>query len=156
MTENEVIAELKRNIEMSFGSDISDEASKLAIKVIEEIKQYRVIGTVEEFREAINSLKVKEKYIKEILWERDIAIQQLEEIGMSLGEKMDSVKEAMERQMPKTPNIWGDGYDDKSNIIYDMYNCPNCGKCYEIGYEDYKYCPECGQAIDRSDLDKLV
>ena len=48
--ENEAIGELKANIEMPFGSDISNEASKIAIKALEEIQQYRVIGTVEECR----------------------------------------------------------------------------------------------------------
>lgn len=52
MTENEAIEELKQNIGMPFGSDISNEASKLAIKALEEIQQYRAIGTVEECREA--------------------------------------------------------------------------------------------------------
>lgn len=48
MTESEAIKELKQNIEMPFGSNISNEVSKLAIKALEEIQQYRVIGTVEE------------------------------------------------------------------------------------------------------------
>lgn len=52
MKENEAIKELKENIEMPFGSDISHEASKLAIKALEEIQQYREIGTVEECRKA--------------------------------------------------------------------------------------------------------
>lgn len=50
--ENEAIKELKQNIEMPFGSDISNEASKTAIKALEEIQQYRAIGTVEECQEA--------------------------------------------------------------------------------------------------------
>lgn len=92
MTEHEAIKELKQNIEMTFGSNISNEASKLAIK-------------------------------------------------------------ALEKQNPKTPNTYGDGYDNEGNMIYDVYECPCCGKNYEIDYDDYKYCPECGQAIDRSNLE---
>ncbi len=52
MTENEAIKELKQNIEMPFGSDISNEASETAIKALEEIQQYRSIGTIEKCREA--------------------------------------------------------------------------------------------------------
>lgn len=52
MTESEAIEELRDSIELPFGSIISDEASKLAIKSLEEIQQYRIIGTVEECREA--------------------------------------------------------------------------------------------------------
>ncbi len=71
-------------------------------------------------------------------------IKQYQTIGT-----VEECQEARERQIPKPPNIWGDGYDNEGNIIYDMYDCPNCCKSYEIDYHDYKYCPECGQAIDR-------
>lgn len=121
MTENELIKLYKRAIEIhkeEFGESGEDSKSiklyKETIKLIEEIQQYRVIGTVEECRES------------------------------------------KERQKPKIPDIRGDGYDDEGNMIYDMYECPNCGKNYEVDYDDYKYCPECGQAINRRDLDKLV
>ena len=58
--------------------------------------------------------------------------------------------EALEKQVPKTPNYEGDGYWD-GELVYDTWFCPNCGKDYEVDYDDYKYCPECGQAIDWSD-----
>lgn len=62
---------------------------------------------------------------------------------------------ALEKQIPKTPNYEGDGYWD-GELVYDTWICPNCGKDYEVDYDDYKYCPECGQAIDleRSDVDE--
>lgn len=84
----------------------------LAIKALEEIQQYRAIGTVEECRKA------------------------------------------REKEKPKTPDIWGDGYDKEGNIIYDMYDCPGCGQSYEID-DKYKYCPECGQAINWSGFENL-
>lgn len=56
------------------------------------------------------------------------------------------------RQTPKKPNLWGDRYDSDGNIIYDMWDCPRCGKSYEIDCDRYDYCPNCGQAIDWSDL----
>lgn len=59
MTENEAIRELKQNIEMPFGSDISNEASKLAIKALEEIQQYRAIGTVEECQKSREEQRAK-------------------------------------------------------------------------------------------------
>lgn len=95
----------------------------------------QILGDIEDFH-VCNEDKIIEQYL---------AIGTVEEC-----------REARERQKPKIPDIWGDGCDDEGNIIYDMYNCPNCGKSYEVDYDDYKYCPECGQAIDRSDLDKLV
>lgn len=60
MTENEAIEELKLNIEMPFGINISKEAAKLAIKALKEIQQYRAIGTVGEFGGAMERQKAKE------------------------------------------------------------------------------------------------
>ena len=54
--------------------------------------------------------------------------------------------EALEKQVPKEPNYEGDGYSD-GELVYDTWICPNCGKYYEVDYDDYKCCPECGQAI---------
>lgn len=61
---------------------------------------------------------------------------------------VEECREAVERQKEKKPNFWGDGVGENEEIIYDMYDCPHCGKSYEIDYEEYKHCPECGQAID--------
>ncbi len=61
------------------------------------------------------------------------------------------IYDALEKQISKKPNIYGDSYDDNGNLIYDTYDCPNCKKSYEIDYEKYNYCPCCGQAFDWSD-----
>lgn len=47
---------------------------------------------------------------------------------------------------PELLEIMEDGYSD-GKPVYDMYDCPNCGKSYEIECEKYKHCPECGQVI---------
>lgn len=57
---------------------------------------------------------------------------------------------ALKKQIPKTPIYEGDGYDDMGNLIYDTWYCPCCNRDYKVDYENYKYCPNCGQAIDRS------
>jgi len=62
-------------------------------------------------------------------------------------EHYKTVWEALEKQVSKKPNIWDDGVDEQGNLIYDMYDCPNCYKSYEIDYERYDYCPHCGQAL---------
>lgn len=51
----------------------------------------------------------------------------------------------------KNPNIEGDGYDPDGNLVYDTWICPNCEKHYELDYDEYDYCPNCGQAIDWSE-----
>lgn len=58
---------------------------------------------------------------------------------------------ALEKRVPKQPDLEGDGYDDDGEIIFDEWLCPCCETRYEIDYDDYKFCPNCGQAIDWSD-----
>ena len=47
---------------------------------------------------------------------------------------------------PKLPYLWGDGYSN-GELVYDMWDCPNCGKSYEVEYDKYDNCPNCGQSI---------
>lgn len=79
----------------------------------------------------------------------DMAISALEEIQKyrSIG-TVEECREAMEKQKAKQPDIWGDGYSE-GKLVYDMYDCPNCGKSYEIDHDDYDYCPNCGQKLYR-------
>ena len=58
---------------------------------------------------------------------------------------------ALEKQIPKVPCYSGDGYYN-GEIVIDTWECPCCGKQYEVDYDDYKYCPNCGQCIDHSTL----
>lgn len=62
MTKGEAIKEFQQNIDLPFGSNISKEATKLAIQALEEIQQYREIGTLEEYQMARD--KQKEKKVK--------------------------------------------------------------------------------------------
>lgn len=72
-------------------------------------------------------------------------------INMCSAEEMKIAIEALEKQIPKKPDLIGDGYDDNGNLIYDTWICPCCETEYELDYDDYKFCPECGQAIDWSE-----
>ena len=71
-------------------------------------------------------------------------IKQYREIGT-----VEECRKAVEKQKPKTPNYEGDGYED-GYMVYDTWICPNCGEHYEVDYDDYDYCPKCGQAIDEN------
>ena len=81
-----------------------------AMELLEELEQYKALGTVEE------------------------------------------LKEAKEKQIPQTPTLEGDGYCPEGNLVYDTWICPNCEKDYEVYYDDYDYCPNCGQKIDKSEM----
>lgn len=64
---------------------------------------------------------------------------------------INSLLEILEKQIPKVPTYSGDGYYNGEMVI-DTWECPCCGKQYEVDYDDYKYCPNCGQHIDHSTL----
>lgn len=55
--------------------------------------------------------------------------------------------EALEKRIPNSPDYEGDGYAD-GELVYDTWICPSCGERYEVYYDDYEYCPMCGQAVD--------
>lgn len=131
-----------------------------AIKALEEIQQYRAIGTVKEIEpyvrlgEKLNLCDLVRENARLVK-----KIQHLEVYEKQLKEyekiaTVEECREAMEKQKPQPPDIWGDSCDKEGNIIYDMYDCPGCGQSYEID-DKYKHCPECGQAIDWRGLENL-
>ena len=70
----------------------------------------------------------------------EMAIQALDEITI----------QALEKQIPKKV-IWESA---KNGKIYAFYwaCCPNCGSdIYDEEKEKFKFCPDCGQALDWSD-----
>lgn len=107
MTENEAIKRIKecRNTPNFQPYIYMNEALNMAIQALEEVQQYRKIGTVDECREA------------------------------------------MEKQTSKEPDYEGDGYSN-GQLVYDTWVCPCCEQRYEVDYDNYEYCPKCGQHID--------
>ena len=66
----------------------------------------------------------------------------------------DIAIEALEKQIPEVPNYEGDGYIN-GELIYDTWICPCCGRYYELDCnDDYIYCPQCGQRIDWTTLER--
>jgi len=59
----------------------------------------------------------------------------------------DILHEITELNVAKTPDLEGDGYSD-GHLVYDTWICPHCEKKYEMKYEEHDHCPNCGQAID--------
>ena len=59
---------------------------------------------------------------------------------------IDTAISALEKQIPKKPISLGEDIDR------DVGQCPNCKEIIDT-YEDYKYCSDCGQAIDWRDVE---
>ena len=85
----------------------------------------------------------------EVLTVAKVFLEDLEQ--KSKCNEINTLKEALEKQMAKIPNYEGDGYYN-GVLVYDTWICPCCEKKYEVDYEDYAYCPNCGQHIDHSTL----
>lgn len=63
---------------------------------------------------------------------------------------LDMAIEALEKQIPKKPEFVADRYAD-GEPVYDAWLCPCCETSYETEYEEYDFCPICGQKIDWSE-----
>lgn len=125
-----------------------EEKANTILAMVEELKQYRVIGTHEECQTAMELYKEmhKRKFTLETVEE----YMKIEDECVRKNFTFKSLLESREKQAPKKPDLEGDGYGDDGVLIYDTWICPCCGKRYEIDYEEYDYCPNCGQAIDWS------
>ena len=60
----------------------------------------------------------------------------------------EECRAAVEKQTAKTPTYEGDGYAPDGTFVWDEWLCPHCGSRFEVDYDDYGYCPNCGQKID--------
>lgn len=67
---------------------------------------------------------------------------------------IDKTTMALEKQEPVEAEYEGDSYDEYGNIIYDTWICPTCGTRHEIDFDDYDYCPNCGQRVTRKEVEQ--
>ena len=114
------------------------EYKKNAVEILRKHDQYATAKAVEE---AFMALACLGQY----MWERDVAISQLEELGLSLGQKVDHVKEAFDKQVTK--DIITEKY-----FYGENYYCPYCKKYLGADHnnlKDVKYCDKCGQKINK-------
>lgn len=131
MTENEAIKEFQQNIDMPFGSDISREASELAIQALETIKKLSDRNMTTE---------VLENYM------------QFEDECVKKGFTFKSVIEAREKQIAKKP-IMKRYFKD---LEEEYLCCPTCGEILtdRIPANNktfYFHCMNCGQKFDWGD-----
>lgn len=95
------------------------------------------------------------KYPEEMYIESQIFSGDMDGSESNLTEKVVKIRNShlccvCEKQIPKKPTYEGDGYTPDGTFVWDEWICQNCGSRYELEYDDYEYCPNCGQAIDWS------
>ena len=100
---------------------------KITNKETGEILAYRTLPNVKD-------LKVVQQ-----LWK-------YEDVGLS----PEQVQQLKELNTPIRPELEADGYAD-GELVYDTWICPNCRTSYEVDYDRYFYCPNCGQKIKWSE-----
>ena len=132
MTENKAIKEFQQNIDMPFGSNISREASELAIQALE---------TVKKLSDRNMTTEVLENYM------------QFEGECVKKGFTFKSVIEAREKQIPKKPI-----FDYNLSDTLSKFHC-ECGNTIKVGHDigimnnnnAPNYCSKCGCRLDWSD-----
>lgn len=116
--------------------DLAIKAKQTAINALEEVQQYRAIGTLEELKEAMKYVWLVKKHgtIGKALEE----CAEYESIGTP-----EECRAAMEKQTEKNP------------IPLDKCTCPSCGTYNEVWKKrrntlpsDIVYCWHCGQAVE--------
>ena len=131
MTENEAIERLKCmrlfmeiNDKQNESKFLEDDyiANKTAIQALEEIQQYRAIGTVER----LNTLQ-------QDYWKLNEMCKEYSAIGT-----IDEFKALKEKNTPKKRCIWKSGHTC----------CPNCER--GVLTED-RFCSYCGQALKQKE-----
>ena len=118
MDENKAIKIIRQ--EMGWESKSSTlRAFEKAIEALEEIQQYRAIGTAEELQE------MKKDFAEALSdW------RQYRKVGT-----LEECRAAVEKQTAKRPRIMG-----------NAMICPSCPRCFKNASPTY--CPSCGQWID--------
>ena len=119
------------------------DACNTAISAMQEMQEYRKLGTLVEVREAMQELKLY-KDAKLCLIPEDVFSKQCEEADAyrEIG-TLEEVREAVEKQRAKKPNnVGAEGYR-----YTDTYRCPTCGGNFS-GTGIANYCYHCGQKID--------
>lgn len=124
MTENEAKYYLLEHKPI-IGFKTHNEALDVAIQALEEIQQYRAIGTVEQFEWCKDASHWKELFKEKL--------EQYEAIGT-----IEEFKEMKEKATPKKPREWANG----------TLHCPNEDCEFDNTCLGFDVCVKCGQKLD--------
>lgn len=153
MTENEAIEELKYDCneigkaipcDTSWGKSFEN-AYAMAINALEEVQQYRTIGTPEECRK---SLEICKAMVERNITPDDMEnYMKFEDESIKQGFTLDSILKSREKQTAK-----------KIEIFNGQASCPNCKHFFgemnvirSLIAWNMPYCKHCGQKLDWSD-----
>ena len=144
MTENEAIKEVRFNmsrigLEESSAKRVT-EAREVAIRALEEIQQYRAIGTVEECKLAIDE-SIDKHNLMVVYKDR---LKEFEDIGT-----IEEFKDLKEKSVAKKPH----SISIANDIGNSMVECPICHARSDYDVKSIKrgYCWKCGQKLDWSE-----
>lgn len=153
----------------AYQSTIGEKACKYAIAALNELEQYRQLGTVDEIKKSLDELRLwhkshtneliknpfanqstlichncdhKDEYIEEL----EITVEEYEQIGTT-----DECRAAREKMKPKKIIL-----NSEPDREYEDYICPSCKDILQqrrkgataILIYHFKHCPNCGQALD--------
>lgn len=137
MTENEALGYLKNSkrqksmLEILPGSDIGN----TIIKALEELKQYRTIGTPEECQKSVAVCKAM--IARKITPENMEEYMKFEDECVKCGFTLKSLLEAREKQIPYKPS--------RKKLVWGIGKC-KCG--VEFLDRQTGFCGNCGQKLD--------
>ena len=147
MNENEAIERIKYR--MHTAGQVTGESGmedlEMAIKALEEVQQYRAIGTPEECRK---SLEICKAMVERNITPDDMEnYMKFEDECIKQGFTLDSILKSREKQTAK-----------KVEIFNGQASCPNCKHFFgemnvirSLIAWNMPYCKHCGQKLDWSD-----
>ena len=147
MEENEAIERIKyrmHTVEQVSGESGMEDL-EMAIKALEEVQQYRAIGTPEECRK---SLEICKAMVERNITPDDMEnYMKFEDECIKQGFTLDSILKSREKQTAK-----------KIEIFNGQASCPNCKHFFgemnvirSLIAWNMPYCKHCGQKLDWSD-----
>lgn len=134
---------------IQYASAFNSENSRLTKALNTAISAMRELQALHEqgfSLERIKDIDFRKDVVEHINYYTYMELQEELEKYRDIG-TLEEVQEAVEKQHPKTPTWDGDGYAPDGTFVWDEWKCPRCGTRYEVEYDDYDYCPNCGQRI---------
>ena len=136
--------------EPPFANSVVRRASRCIRKLLEEIQQYRAIGTIEEFKTLKNkhigkdNMVISSSDLMTILNSDSEELKQYKEVGT-----VEELKDLKEKSVAKKPH----SISIANDIGNSMVECPICHARSDYDVKSIKrgYCWKCGQKLDWSE-----